>query len=59
MSKHMSQILVFLNLRCSVTDATASGKRFQTLLYQQIIITTLHVKLFCFVGSPGLIKQSN
>ncbi len=28
-----------LNLRCSVTDATANGKRFQ-------LLTTLHTKLF-------------
>ncbi len=38
LSKYMS-LIVFLNLRCSVTDATVSGKRFQ-------LLTTLHAKLF-------------
>ncbi len=38
MSKYMS-LIVFFNLRSSVTDATKSGKRFQ-------LLTTLHAKLF-------------
>ncbi len=64
MSKHMS--LIFLNLRCSVTDATESGKRFQ-------VLTTLHAKLFrllrvlpiCYSSlidallSPGLLENLN
>ncbi len=37
MSKPMN-LIVFLNLRCSVTDAIESGKPFQ-------LLTTPHVKL--------------
>ncbi len=59
-------LIVFLNLRCSVTDATVSGKRFQ-------LLPTLHTKLFrllrvppvwwnCLINdllSPGLLENLN